>query len=164
MTYTILMFLTRKDGMTPSQFKHHMETIHVPCESPLQLRAHIHEVAAQRAHAHIETVVQSITGPNFPKKSTRRYVQRNSKDSANLPESDDSNAKWVAPSAWGTTTDIDIDAVFSLDFDDEAACTKFVGIINSEDAQRKLAPDEELCLDRGKLRTVVQGEVNVIER
>ena len=59
---------------------------------------------------------------------------------------------------------MDIDAVFQLDFDDEAACKKFVEIIYQEDAQRKLAADEELFLDRGKLRIVVQGEVNVIER
>ena len=48
MTYTVLMFLTRKEGLSPSQFKHHMETYHVPCESPLQLRAHTNEVAAQQ--------------------------------------------------------------------------------------------------------------------
>ena len=59
---------------------------------------------------------------------------------------------------------MDIDAVFQLDFDDEAACKNFVEIINQEDAQRKLAADEELFLDRGKLRIVVQGEVNVTER
>ena len=59
---------------------------------------------------------------------------------------------------------MDIDAVFQLDFDDEAACKKFVEIINQEDAQRKLAADEELFLDRGRLRIVVQGEVNVTER
>ena len=115
-------------------------------------------------NTHIRTVVQSITGANFPKRSTRRYVQRNSNDSANLPESDNSNAKWVAPSIWGTAEEIDIDAVFTLDFDDEAACKKFVEIINQEDAKQKLAADEEMFLDRGKLRAVVQGEVNVIER
>ena len=115
-------------------------------------------------NTYIVTVVQSITGPNFPKRSTRRYVQRNFNDSANLPESDNSNAKWVAPSFWGTAEETDIDAVFALDFDDEAASKKFVEIINQEDAKQKLAVDEEMFLDRGKLRAVVQGEVNVIER
>lgn len=109
-------------------------------------------------------MVQSITGTSFPKKSTRRYVQRNSNETANLPENDNRNAKWVAPSPWGTTEEIDIDAVFALDFDDEAGCKKFVEIINQEDAKQKLAKDEELFLDRGKLRAVVQDDVNVSER
>lgn len=60
--------------------------------------------------------------------------------------------------------EFDIDAVFALDFDDEAACKKFVEIINQEDAKQKLAVDEEMFLDRGKLRAVVQGDVNVSEK
>lgn len=109
-------------------------------------------------------MVQSITGPSFPKKHTRRYVQRNSNDSANLPESDNTNAKWIAPSLWGTGGEIDIDGVFALEFDDEAGCKKFFEIIKQEDAQSKLAADEELFLDRGKLRIVLQGDVNVSEK
>ena len=110
---------------------------------------------------HKETVVRAITGPNFPKQHTRRYVERTSNDSANLPESDNSNAKWPATSLFGPAPEPDIDAIAELVFYDEAGCKKFFEIIKQEDAQRKLAADEELFLDRGKLKAVVLGDVIV---
>ncbi len=109
----------------------------------------------------METVVRSITGLSFPKQHTRRYVQRTPNESADLPENDDSNAKWPATSILGYVQEIDFDAIAELVFDDEAGCHKFFEIIKQEDAQRKLAEDEQLFLDRGKLNSVVLGDVIV---
>ena len=106
-------------------------------------------------------MVQSITGLNFPKQHTRRYIQRTPDDSANLSESGTSNAKWPATSLFGPAPEPDIDAIAELVFDDEAGCKKFFEIIKQEDAQQKLAADEELFLDRGKLKAVVLGDVIV---
>ena len=110
---------------------------------------------------YIETVVHSITGSNFPKQHTRRYIQRTPDDSANSSESGTSNAKWPATSLFGPAPEPDIDAIAELVFYDEAGCKKFFEIIKQEDAQRKLAADEELFLDRGKLKAVVLGDVIV---
>ncbi len=115
-------------------------------------------------NTHIATVVRSITGLNFPKQHTRRYIQRIADVSANLSESGTSNAKWPATSLFGPAPEPDIDAIAELVFDDEAGCKKFFEIIKQEDAQRKLAADEELFLDRGKLKAVVLGDVIVDHR
>lgn len=51
MTYRILLFIYRKPGMTPGEFKQHYENVHVP-------------------------LMQKISGPYFPLTHTRRYIQR----------------------------------------------------------------------------------------
>ena len=106
-------------------------------------------------------MVKSITGPNFPKQHTRRYIQRTSDDSANVLESANSNAKWPATGLFGPGPEPDFDAIAELVFDDEAGCKKFFEIIKQEEAQQKLAADEELFLDREKLKAVVLGDVIV---
>ena len=135
-------------------------------------------------------MVKSITGLNFPKQHTRRYIQRTSDDSASVVESENSNAKlpatslfgpapgadidsakvldnansnarWPATSLFGPGPEPDIDAIAELVFDDEAGCKKFFEIIKQEDAHQKLAADEDLFLDRGKLKAVVLGDVIV---
>ena len=78
-----------------------------------------------------------------------------------MPESDNSNAKWPATSFFGPVQEIDYDAIVELVFDDEAGCNHFFEIIKQEDAQQKLAEDEELFLDREKLSSVVLGDVIV---
>ena len=106
-------------------------------------------------NTHIPTVIYKITGPHFPKQHNRSYIQRTPDDSANLSESDNSNAKWPATSLLGPGLEPDFDAIAELIFNDEARCKRFFEMIKQEDAQRALAADEELFLDRGKLKAVV---------
>ena len=57
MTYTIVAFLWRKSGTTPSEFKAHYENNHIP-------------------------LLLSLLGPLFPLSHSRVYLQRHSKEDA----------------------------------------------------------------------------------
>lgn len=111
-------------------------------------------------NTHIAIVIMSITGPNFPRQHTRRYIQRTPDYASGLPpRNQNSNANWPATNLFNNAADPDIDAIAELVFGDEAGCKKFFEIIKEDDAQRKLASDEELFLDRGKLKVVALNAI-----
>lgn len=57
MTFHVLMLVYRNPALTPNQFKHHYETIHIP-------------------------LMKSLTGKLFPISHTRRYIERADSDQA----------------------------------------------------------------------------------
>lgn len=59
MAYTVLMFVYRKAGTTPDQFKQHYEQSHVP-------------------------LMKTLAGEAFPLHHTRRYIQRQADEDENV--------------------------------------------------------------------------------
>lgn len=51
MTFTFLLFITRKPSLTPEEFKNHWESVHIP-------------------------LLKEIAGDTFPTTHTRRYIAR----------------------------------------------------------------------------------------
>ena len=64
----------------------------------------------------------------------------------------------------GSQPDFQYDAFAELIFEDASKFQTFMGIVSQEEAREKLAKDEELFLDRGRLTAVVVGETVVTER
>lgn len=129
MPYRILIFAYRKRGTSPSQFKTHYETRHVP-------------------------LLKAITGPLFPKSHVRRYVQRASGGRDSPPN----NGNYPATVLIGSQSDFDYDAIAELTFKDEAAFQAFFAKVNEPEAAAKIAKDEEQFLDRARMRVVVLGD------
>ena len=53
--------------------------------------------------------------------------------------------------------DFEYDAFAELVFDDKAAFQTFFALVSQEEAARTIAMDEEIFLDRGKLKAAVVG-------
>lgn len=129
MPYRVLIFAYRKPGISPSKFKTHYETRHVP-------------------------LVKAIAGPLFPKSHVRRYVQRASGGRDSPP----SNAHHPATVLIGSQSDFDYDAIAELIFKDEGAFQAFFAKVSEPEAAAKIAKDEEQFLDRTRMKVVVLGD------
>lgn len=113
-----------------------------PALSPAQFRAHYES-------SHLP-LVESLAGPLFPRTHTRHYLQRA-----------DHGPDYAATVLVGTQADFAYDALAELVFDDEAAFQAFFARVSEPAVAAKIAADEELFLDRAKMRVVVQGDVVV---
>lgn len=132
MPYILLVFAHRKPGLSPVEFKSHYESRHLP-------------------------LIQTLTGSLFPKSHTRRYIQR-----VQGPiDGDADNANHPAVVMVGTPADFEYDAFAEIVFDDEAAFQAFFACITQAEAARRIAEDEELFLDREKMRVVVVDDCTV---
>lgn len=112
-------------------------------------------------------LLQSIAGPHFPKMHTQRYIQRsegNASPSPPLTESDLENANHSATVLVGTQADFEYDAIGKLIFDNEAAFQAFFALISQGDAAESISKDEEMFLDRPRLRVVVVDDCVVTTR
>ena len=134
MPYIVQAFVYRKPGVSPAAFKSHYESRHVP-------------------------LLQALTGPHFPNSHTRRYTQRSDTSSSPpLAEDDSKNAKYPATVLIGTQADFDYEAFAELIFDDEAAFQTFFARMSQEEVAEKIAKDEEMFMDRAKMRVVIIGD------
>ena len=138
MPYTALIFAWRKPGTTPTDFKSHYESRHIP-------------------------LIQSLAGPHFPKSHTRRYIQRSEVDASSYSSSANGgeNAKYPATVLMGTQAEFDYDAFAELVFDDEGHFQTFMGVVGAKEAAERIAADEEMFLDRGRMMVVVVDECRV---
>lgn len=128
MTYHILIFAYRKPGTDPAAFKSHYESSHVP-------------------------LLQSIAGSHFPKAHIRRYVHRTESSASSTNDKD-----YPATVLAGVQSDFEYDAIAELVFDDESAFQTFFGVVSQPGAADKIAKDEEMFLDRLKMKVVVLGD------
>ena len=90
-------------------------------------------------------LVRSIAGDTFPLSHKRHYIQRDAQDKA---------AMMV-----GDAAQFPVDAFATLTFSDEGAFQSFMGKVTATDAAAKIAQDEEIFLDRGRMAVVVLGDV-----
>jgi len=124
MPFTIVVFVTRKPGISPAAFKNHWEHKHIP-------------------------LLKSLSGPLFPVSHTRHYIAR-----------DENGDETPARVLVGEPDDFTYDGFAVVEFEDEAACKKFVPVMSSQEVE----DDEEKFTDRAKLKCVCLGEVNVARR
>lgn len=132
MVYHILVFVFRKPGTTPTEFKTHYETTHAP-------------------------LVKSLVGPLFPEKYTRRYIHR-TETSNGTSTSTDENTKYSATMLHGKQTDVEYDAITEAIFRDEAAFQAFVGNVSAGENAEAIAADEEKFMDRERTYVVLIGD------
>ncbi|KAF2649253.1 hypothetical protein K491DRAFT_582655, partial [Lophiostoma macrostomum CBS 122681] len=96
----LVFFIWRKQDLTPTQFREHYETIHMP-------------------------LLQKLFGDLFPKTHTRNYIER--KKAEGVAENDaNGNATWT-PVLFqdATPDDFDYDVMAIAAFEDEDAFQKF---------------------------------------
>ena len=135
MPFIILIFAYRKPGFSPAAFKSHYESSHEP-------------------------LLQSIAGNHFPKTHIRRYIQRSESNTSSAANDDTTNANHQATVLVGMQADFDYDAIAELTFEDSAAFQTFYGLVNQPEAAEKIAKDEEMFLDRARMRIAVVDECN----
>lgn len=147
MPFTILLYSFRKPGTTPTSFKTHYESQHIP-------------------------LLKSLTGTHFPKSHKRFYIQRtDSTDTASTTDQNSSsttndphqNDNYPATVLVGTQPDFPYDALAELTFDDAAKFHTFMDMVSRDEAKELIARDEEMFLDRGRMTAVVVGETVVTE-
>ena len=134
MPYIVLLFAHRKPGLSPASFKSHYESSHMP-------------------------LIRFLAGPVFPKTHTRRYIHRTPPESG----TDDTN-NYPATVFVGTQADFAYDAISELVFDDEPAFQAFSARMGQGEAAERIAKDEEVFLDRARLRAVLVGDCIVTPR
>jgi len=132
MPLTAIIYATRKEGITPIEFKKHYEESHIP-------------------------LLKSISGDLFPKSHTRFYVQR-----THTGDSDDkSNKAYPATVLVGAQEAFDYDAYAELVFEDVQAFRQFMGCVRQPEAAKKIAEDEKHFLERSKMVAALVDDVKV---
>ena len=129
MTYTIMLFVTRKPNLSPEEFKDHYENVHIP-------------------------LAQRLCAGNWPFKFTRQYLARVTRKGFGGPANPDRPPLLLR----GTAQDIDYDCVGHMEFENEHAFQAFYKRVYEKDVAAKLAADEVQFLELGKTRVVVVGE------
>ena len=105
-------------------------------------------------------LIQSLAGAHFPKAHVRRYIHRTESGGASATATGTGNNEYPASALVGTQSDFDYDAIAELIFDNETAFQTFFGLVSQPDAAGKLAKDEEIFVDRSKMKAVVLGDCN----
>lgn len=136
MAYTIVAFIWRKPGLSPTEFKSHYETSHIP-------------------------LLLSLTGPLFPLSHSRFYLGRNASDTSS---SDTTNANHQPTVFAGTPNDFDYDVLATLIFEDTIAFEAFHARLREPEVASKLAEDEERFMDRQKLKVAAVDQPLVSTR
>lgn len=129
MTYTIIIFVTRKPTITSEEFRDHWENKHIP-------------------------LLKSLTGPLFPLQHKRRYFARIERKGFGGPANRDHPPLVLR----GSPEDFDFDGVAELTWEDEKKFQDYYKAIYETDAAAQLAKDEELFLDAGKMKSIVVSE------
>ncbi|KAI8945435.1 EthD domain-containing protein [Xylaria longipes] len=131
MTYTYLVFLSRKPGTTPEEFKNYYSGSHLPW-------------------------FRELVGSRFPIRHIQQYIHR-AEASANDGNTQ-RNPSTPATVYLGIQADFDYDVVATLEYKDEAAFQELIEFVQQPDIAAKIAADEENFLDRSQTRVVVVGE------
>lgn len=136
MTYNIVSLIWRKPGLTPAEFRHHYDNVHVP-------------------------LLRSLVGDTFPLTHTRNYITRHKSDSA-PPNDANSNATW-APVLFrhATPADFDFDSITVMVWENEVAFQRFYECFYRDDVIRAIEEDEKNFVDR-EHRLVAASEGAVV--
>lgn len=96
-----------------------------------------------------------MTGRHFPLQHIRKYIQRD-------PTTAGAEAK--AAVIVGSQADFDFDVVAEMVFEHEDAFKKFAEILLREENAKIVDEDERKFFDRERVRMVVLGGIDVLER
>lgn len=130
MVYRVLIFIFRKPGTTPDEFKIHYEKSHLP-------------------------LVKSIGRSLLPISHNRYYIKRSK---VSEPANEQQKTHYPASVLIGVQADFDYDVISELVFEDEAAFLSFFSHVTTPENAAQIAANEEVFLDRARLRMVVVGE------
>lgn len=129
MTYTILLFVTRRPDLSPEQFKNHYENVHIP-------------------------LAQRLCAGCWPTKFTRQYLARITRKGFGGPNNPDRPPLLLR----GDAQNINYDVVSEMTFESEHAFQSFYKKVYEKDVAAILAADETKFLELGQTRVVVVGE------
>lgn len=158
MSYSVLMYIYRKEGVSPEQFKEHYETKHVP-------------------------IIQRLSGNLFPTSHSRHYmgyVPQGGATAGHAPAAADpptdtggdervrtaekllagsaSAGEYVPMVVQGQPADFGWDVCTILTYTNEAHFREFMAVLMDEGNAKTLADDEEIFMDRSKFKAVILGE------
>ncbi|KAI1634903.1 hypothetical protein F4809DRAFT_616660 [Biscogniauxia mediterranea] len=126
MTYTIVAFIRRKEGITPAEFRAYYDTVHVP-------------------------LLKSLVGSAFPLSHTRNYVTRTpAGGSSNTDfQKDESSAKqdFVPVVYIGQASDVNYDSITTMIWEDKAAFDRFNQIFSTREVLGQIAEDNKNFVD-----------------
>jgi uncharacterized protein (TIGR02118 family) len=126
MTFRVVLFAYRKAGLTPQEFKHRYETVHVP-------------------------LIKEIAGSLFPLSHTRRYISRQE----TTPDGSQAEAVHAAELVSGDAADVMYDAITEMTFDTREDFYRFAGILNEPGNAAKIQSDCAGFLDTTKVPTML---------
>lgn len=135
MPYRILLFLYRKDGSTPSQFRDYCETKHIP-------------------------FLQSLAGETFPRLHSRRYIDRQPTPASMENAGSQADIDYPATELMGPRDFVEYDCIVEHVHESQDAFKAFYSrMVLDEDVAATLAADEAVFLNRDKTKAVVIGEM-----
>ncbi|XXH05346.1 hypothetical protein Hte_011772 [Hypoxylon texense] len=125
MTYTVVAHVRRRQDITPSEFRAHYDTVHVP-------------------------LLKSLVGTAFPLSHTRNYVARNpTTPDATLPTPDTE----FAPVMYrGEASSVDYDSLTVMVWEDYAAFESFLEAFYRKEVSEKIDEDEKTFIDQSVRR------------
>jgi len=136
MPTSITVFYTRRPDLSPTEFKAHMESVHVP-------------------------LIKKLMGAHYPTTYLRHYVQRvesGAGDRLGASSASRKNAESAAPVVLvGTPGDLDWDMMGELIFRDELHLQQGFALLNSSGGQ-EMRDDEENFTVPTQLRVILMGE------
>ncbi|KAI1489381.1 EthD domain-containing protein [Biscogniauxia mediterranea] len=119
MTYTVVAFVKRKEGITPTEFRSYYSTVHIP-------------------------LMQSLVGSAFPLTHTRNFVTRNAVDGS--PKA--SSQQEFAPVLYmGQPSDVNYDCITVMVWEDKAAFDRFFQVFSTKEVAERVAEDNKNFLD-----------------
>ncbi|EOA82705.1 uncharacterized protein SETTUDRAFT_96702 [Exserohilum turcica Et28A] len=129
MTYTTLIFLTRKHNITSEQFRDYYEGTHIP-------------------------LVHSLLAHCWPVTFKRRYIARTLRKGFGTPANPDRPPLTLR----GEAGDMDYDCITETTFESEAHFLNFYRSVYAKEVAEILTNDEANFLESGKTKIIVVGE------
>ncbi|KAI1135144.1 hypothetical protein F5Y05DRAFT_395764 [Hypoxylon sp. FL0543] len=145
MTYTVVAHIRRKQNITPSQFRTHYDTVHVP-------------------------LLKSLVGPAFPLTHTRYYVTRKPTIPRSITSSETLSSENVAESDflpviyWGEASRVEYDSLTVMVWEDYTAFECFMKIFSTPDVFGKIFEDEKNFRDQSFRRVYALEQPITTER
>ena len=133
MVFRVIIFSSRKPGVSPAEFQECYDTKHIP-------------------------LLKRLTGSAFPTSHVRRYIARPPVESA--PEgANERNTESPAIVIWGKQSDFDYDVISELTFPNQTAFQAFGAALNAPDTIKEISAMEETFMDMTQNSAVVLGDV-----
>ncbi|KAF2639673.1 hypothetical protein P280DRAFT_428945 [Massarina eburnea CBS 473.64] len=139
MTFIVLIYQTRKEGLTPQEFRDGMENISIPWMDGF---TKLHKPVSFTRH--------------YPVRLSSELGQRFAAVSA-IPQDPNNDAPVVLI---GETKDIDWDVMIKAVYRDELHLQQYLAWVNEPDHAEQIAKCEEAYADPTRLKVVVIGEAD----
>ena len=134
MSFSVIVFLWRKPGLTPQDFKDYYEMKHMP-------------------------LFASLVGPLSPKIHTRIYPTR--QQAAGIAPSNNDNLQYPATVFQGNADNFDFDVFVSMAFENKDAFHAFLARMQEPEVASKIRGDEENFLQYQKTAAAAGGPAYV---